>query len=83
MALSNLDVSRGAFAIVTSDTALLPIQAMGLIVGSVGGGTALKVQCADGSVVTFATVSAGQVIPLAIIQVFATGTTATNLVGLK
>lgn len=83
MALTNLDVARGAFAITPSDTALLPFIALGLIIGSVGGGTTLKVTCLDGSVVSFATVSAGQVIPLAVTQVFAAGTAATNIVGLK
>lgn len=83
MSLTQLDVARGAFAVVPSDTAPLPATANGLIIGSVGGGTALKIQCVDGSVVTLAVVSAGQVVPIAVTQVFATGTTASNITGLK
>lgn len=80
MALSNIDVSRGAFAITPSDTVPLLVNAMGLVIG--GAGT-LKVTCVDGSVAVFAAVTAAQIIPLAVTLVWATGTSATGIVGLK
>lgn len=82
MALANLDISRGAFAVTPSDTAPLPTQANGLYIGTSAPGT-LKVQCVDGSVVTFGAIIAGALIPLAVTQVFSSGTTVSNIVGFK
>jgi hypothetical protein len=83
MGISCLDTAKGAFACTPSDTVPLPALANGLVIGSVGGGTTLTVICQDGSTVTFAVVSAGQVIPLSVKQIMATGTLASSIVGLK
>lgn len=83
MSLTNLDIARGAFAITPSDTVPLPQTANGIHIGSVGGGATLTCKCIDGSQVTFATVIAGQILPLSVVQVLATGTLASSLVGYK
>lgn len=46
----------------------------------VGGGGAVKVTTAQGDEVTFSGVSAGTVIPVQVLRVWSTGTTATNMV---
>lgn len=46
----------------------------------VGGGGAVKVTTAQGSDVTFSGVAAGTVIPVQVLRVWSTGTTATNMV---
>jgi hypothetical protein len=81
VALTNLDVARGAFAVTPSDTVDLPQIANGLYVGTSAPGT-LTVICQDGSTVLFGAVVAG-LIPLSVKRVMATGTTVTNIVGLK
>lgn len=83
MGISCIDVARGAFAVTPSDTVDLPQLANGLVIGSIGGGATLTVICQDGGTVAFTTVSAGQVIPLCVKRVLATGTLASNIVGLK
>lgn len=49
----------------------------------VGGAGDLRVMMRAGNVVTLAGVQAGMVYPLRVVQVMATGTTATGLVGLR
>jgi hypothetical protein len=49
----------------------------------VGGGGALRVMLLGGDIVTLSGAVAGMIYPLRIAQVFATGTTATGLVGLR
>lgn len=67
-----------ASAITTSDTA--PNVFTRLYVGGTGN---LKVTTENGDVVTFSSVPAGSVIPIRVSLVWATGTTATSIVGLK
>lgn len=49
----------------------------------VGGAGALRVVMRDGQTVTFANMQAGVCYPLRVQRVLATGTTATNLIGLR
>lgn len=65
-----------AGAITPSDTENLPTPS----VVYVGTGGNVKVTTPQGDAVTFANISAGSVIPVQVLQVWATGTTATNLV---
>lgn len=69
----------GAAAITPSDTVdlALPVSALSI---SVAG--ALKVDMASGETVTFAAVPIG-VIEIAVTRVYATGTAATGIVGLR
>lgn len=67
---------EGAEAITTSDTVDLASPS----VVYVGGGGDVKVTTANGDVVTFTGLVAGGVIPVRVKRVWATGTTATNLV---
>ena len=77
------DVALGAMnnaeAVTTSDTAELARVTRALYVGGAGN---IAVVMADRTTVTFAGVPAGTVLPIRVRQVRATGTTATNLVGL-
>lgn len=66
-----------AQAITTSDTA--PNVFTRIYVGGAGN---LKVTTESGNVVTFSAVPVGTVLPIRTSLVWATGTTATNLVGL-
>jgi len=65
-----------AEAVTTSDTVSFPT---GSIV-FVGGGGTVRVLTVQGSDVTFIGVLAGSVLPVQVIQVFASTTTATNMV---
>lgn len=67
-----------AVAVTTSDTAVLPVTA-GLYVGVTGD---LKVQMGSGAPVIFKAAAAGYH-ELAVTQVFATGTAATNILALR
>lgn len=69
-----------AAAITPSDSAANIFDA--IWVGSVGGGTALKLTTEGGSVVTL-TVAAGQLHRIRTALVWSTGTTASALVGLR
>lgn len=78
----DIKFAKNAAAITPSDTDDLPnVATKGVRVGSVAGGTALKVVTAGGDTVTL-TVAAGDTVPLMIKQVFDTGTTATALVAM-
>ena len=68
----------GAFAITTSDTANLQTVA----VVYVGGAGNIKVTTANGDVATFNGLNAGTVLPVQVLRVWATGTTATTLIGI-
>jgi hypothetical protein len=68
-------------AVSPSDTTVLT-DVIGIIVGSVTGGTDLVMEDQNGNSVTF-TVSAGQVLPVSPSKVMATGTTASAIVALK
>lgn len=67
----------GAFAITTSDSADLAEVTLNLYVSVAG---AVKVTMFDGSIVTYANLTAGRH-PLRVKRVWATGTTATGIVG--
>lgn len=65
-----------ATAVTPSDTVSLPEAGFGLYVGVSG---AVKVVTTDGSTVTLVGLAAGVWHPIEVIQVFATGTTATSI----
>jgi len=67
-----------AVVIVPSDSVNLATAAV-IYVG-VGGN--VKVTTAQGTAITFTGVVAGSVIPIQVIRVWSTGTTATNMVGI-
>jgi hypothetical protein len=66
----------GAVAVVTSDTVNLASPS----VIYVGSGGSVKVTTAQGDDTTFAGLLAGSVIPVQVIRVWTTGTTASSLV---
>ena len=72
-----------AVAITPSDSAVYAPPLRALYIGSIGGGTTLTVVTAGGSTVEFVAVVAGMFIPLNVAQVKATGTLASDIVGLK
>lgn len=65
----------GATTITPSDSTNLPTPSIIYI----GGAGAVKVTTAQGDDVTFSGLQSGQVIPVQVIRVWATGLTATNL----
>ncbi|MBN9534818.1 MAG: hypothetical protein J0H10_15850 [Alphaproteobacteria bacterium] len=69
---------QGAAAVTASDTAF--VDYVGFYVGGTGD---VAVQTAKGDTVTFKAMPVGAVIHLHIVKVLSTGTTATNIVGLK
>ena len=68
-----------AFAVTTSDTVTFSAT-RALWVGSTGN---VKVTMNDGTVVTLNSVPAGAWLDMSVTQVFATGTTASNIVGFR
>lgn len=77
MAFQNNLIASNAVAITPSDSAF--VNLVGLYVGGAGNVT---VKCsAGGAAVTFTAPPVGTIIPLQIVQVMATDTTATLLVG--
>jgi hypothetical protein len=66
----------GAETFTNSDTLYLPTPSV-IYVGGLGN---VKVTTAQGDDVTFTNVQAGSVLPVQVIRVWATGTTASNLV---
>ena len=71
----------GAFSITANDSVNLQNPAV-VYVGSIAGGSAVKVTTANGDVVTFSGLVAGTVIPVQVILVWSTGTTASSLIGI-
>lgn len=69
--------AAGGFAVTPSDSAPLANAARGIYVGGTGD---LKVDLAGGATLTFAALAAGVLHPLQVRKVYATGTTATNIV---
>jgi hypothetical protein len=61
------------------DIATLPFVPRAIYVGGAGD---ISVMMFDGSIVIFTAAVAGTVLPLRVIKVFKTGTTAFNLVGM-
>jgi hypothetical protein len=68
-----------AVAIVPDDAASLEHATRAIFVG--GGGDA-RIRMLGGAEVLFTNLQAGSVLPLRVVRVYATGTTATGLVGL-
>lgn len=84
MSYQKLQVSRAA-AVTPSNTAQIPSISGGKNNGCVlyiGGSGDIKVKTAGGDEVTFTGVQAGTFMPVNVVQVFATGTTATNILAL-
>lgn len=69
----------GGFAITPSDSTDLPQVTRTLWVGGAGN---VSVQMIDGTAITLQGCAAGQEIPVRVRRVYATGTTASNIVGL-
>ena len=69
---------QGGFAITPSDSADLPKPAIGL---NAGGAGTIKVNMVNGDIGVTWTIAAGGVLPVAVTKVYATGTTATSIVG--
>lgn len=72
--------ARNAIAVVTSDTVDLTDHARALYIGSAGN---VKVDTWGGDTVTFNNVPAGTFMPVSVRRVYATGTTASNIVALR
>lgn len=68
----------GAFAITPSDTVNLSDPAV-IYVGGTGN---VRVMTAQGDTVTFVGLPVGSIVPVQVIRVYATSTTATNLIGI-
>lgn len=71
---------RDADVILPSDSATLSRATRGIYVGATGD---LRVRLVSGTTVTLAAVPGGTLLPLRLVQVLATGTTAGALVGLR
>lgn len=78
---SLINHARGAVAVTPSDTVALATESRWLYIGT-GGSKTLKVTMANGDVVSFGNVSSGDLLPLRVTLVWATGTSATNIVAL-
>lgn len=72
-----IDPAGGAMAVTPNDSADFEQVARGIYVGVSGD---LKVDLADGDTVTFVTIAAGVIHPIQVRKVYATGTTATDIV---
>ncbi len=86
MAYQKLQVSRAA-AVTPSDTLNIPSLASATTVNNgcvlyIGGAGDLKVMTAGGDEVTFTGILAGTFLPVQVVRVFATGTTATTVLAL-
>lgn len=73
------DPKGGAFAITPSDSADLAQGAIALYIGGEGN---IKLTTSLGQTVTFVNVGSGSVLPVRTKRVYASGTDATNIVGL-
>jgi Mn-containing catalase len=74
----HVNAATGGAAIIPSDSAAVDFN--GFYVGGAGN---VKVDLYDGSTITLTGVLVGVIYPMKVSKVYATGTTATNLVGLK
>lgn len=72
--------ARAAFAITPHDTNFLPALTLGIYVGGIGN---IAILDSEDGVPIFVGVVVGSIIPVRAQKVFATGTTATNLLGLR
>ena len=87
MATQKLQAQR-ASAVTPSDTVNIPNIATENGLGNrgcllyVGGAGSIKVTTSGGDDVTFTGLTAGQFMPVSVVKVFATGTTATDIIAL-
>lgn len=84
MAYQKLQVGRAA-AVTPSDTARIADVSGGVNNGCVlyvGGAGNLKVETVGGDEVTFVGINTGAFLPVQVVKVFATGTSATNILAL-
>ena len=72
--------ARGVVAVTPSDTTTYGPVLRGLFVGGAGN---VAVEAEDGSTATFTGVLAGTVLPVTAARVLSTGTSATNITGLR
>lgn len=78
--LKGLGVAVGGAAVTPSDTEDLTYTCRSLWIGGAGD---VRVRTVNGDLVTIVGVPAGTLLPVAVVRVYATATTATNIVGLK
>lgn len=73
-----------AFAITTSDSDELPVEVRGIYVGVAGNIVVSMIDPVTHNLtsVTFLAAPVGNILPIRTKKIFATGTTATNLIGL-
>jgi len=78
MAIDRAGIASDAFAITPHDTNTL--RASAIYTGS-GGNIAVKTE--DGTTLTFASAAAGTILPVRVLQVLSTGTTASGWIGFR
>lgn len=71
--------ARRAATTATSDTTIFEEPTRAIYIGGAGN---LKVDMVSGGTVTFNSLAAGTLLPIQVIRIYATGTTATNMVNL-
>lgn len=71
--------ARSATAVVPSDTVVAEAPTRALYVGGPGN---IKVDMVSGGTVTFYNAAAGSLLPIQVVRIYATGTTATNVLAL-
>ncbi len=76
--VSEIQPARSAVDIVPNNDASFT-RTRGLYIGTTGD---IRIVMAKGATVTFVAITAGIIHPLSVVQVLATGTTATNIIGL-
>ena len=74
------EIAKGCFSITPNDSTTFTDNAFGIYVGGDGD---VKVDTLDGDEVTFSGAKAGTTLPVIATKVYATGTTATNLLGYR
>lgn len=78
MSIDRNGLASDAFAVTPSDSTT---QRSGALYTGSGGSIAVKTE--DGSTITFVSAAAGAILPVKVVQILATGTTATGLVGFR
>lgn len=76
--MARSDIGQFAEAVTPSDTATIPCT-LGLYIGVTG---TVVVDMKDGGTITFVGATAGTVLPIQVVKVHATGTTAASIVAL-
>jgi len=71
-------IPAGAVAVTPHDTTFVDL--VGFYVGVTGDVT---VQCVAGTSITFTACPAGMIVPLRVVRIMSTGTTATNITGFQ